>query len=161
MSDSDKKSYLDYKKRAPRSFRALDCRVTGGYGAFTAIVVDISRSGALISVLDRRFAQEHEQNQLVVYTSRVFKHFATGIAVELVHEKIVRSADVVRVSTYCGSAQGINLIGVEFHDELTQAECEQLEVEHCDEVPSTERIADALKRRAAAEPKPPQAKPVG
>ena len=67
----------------------------------------------------------------------------------------------MRVSTYCGSAQGINLIGVEFHDELTQAQCEQLEVEHCDEGPSTERLADVLERRAVAEPKPPQAKPVG
>jgi len=161
MSDSDKQSYLDYKKRAPRSFRALECNVTGGYGALKAIVVDISRTGALISVLDQKFAREHEQNQLIVYTGRVFSHFATGITLDLANEKIVRASDVVRVSTYCGSADGINLIGVEFHDELTQAECEQLEIEFTDDGPSMEPLADALERRAAAEPKPPQAKPVG
>ncbi len=159
MSDNNKKKQPGYQKRAPRSFRTLDCRATGGYGALEAIIVDISRSGALISVLDPEFAQE--QNQLLAYTSRVFKHFATGITVEIAKEKIVRASDVVRVSTCNGSAHGINLIGVQFHDELTRAECGQLEIDYADGGPWTGTLADALKRRAAAEPKPPQAKPVG
>ena len=86
------------RRQAERTLKFLDCRVTGESESFTAMVVDISRTGALIRVLDSGFAEHAELEHLMLYTARVNYHFANGISIEFTGNDIRRASDVVRVA---------------------------------------------------------------
>jgi hypothetical protein len=135
-------AYFAGRRQALRTCKFIDCRLKGNEGALSAMAVDISSTGALVRVLDRNFAQEHETQQLMLYTARVWYHFDKGLEISFLEGAITVVADVVRVTGYCGRGSGLNLIGIHFRTELTAEECDQIGIEHSDDRPSVSQLAE-------------------
>lgn len=125
MNEKATENYFTVSQRALRTFRFFDCRLSGRYGDFAAMVVDISRSGALIRVLDTAFGGHDELNDLMAYTARVFCHFEDGVEIDFADKNVRATSKLIRVT----ADTGVNLIGVEFSEELTEAECGQLGID--------------------------------
>ncbi len=130
------------RRAALRTCKFLDCMIRGETETFTAMAVDISRTGALIRVLDENFAGPEETAQLMLYTARVWFHFEEGLEIAFLNGAITLTADVVRVSGYCGRGSGLNLIGIHFRTELTADECEQVGISCSDDRPSMGPLKD-------------------
>ena len=99
------------RRGSVRTCTFLECSVEGKTGTFAGMAVDVSRTGALVRVLDSRFAERAEHDQLMLYTARVWQHFEEGLAVSFGAGDVCATADVVRVTAYCGRGSGLNLIG--------------------------------------------------
>jgi len=125
MSEKATENYFTVSKRAQRTFRFFDCRLSGRHGNFAAMVVDISRSGALIRVLDSAFGAPDELDDLMLYTARVFCHFEDGVEIDFADRNVRPTSKLIRVT----ADSGVNLIGVEFSEELTEAECGRLGID--------------------------------
>jgi hypothetical protein len=116
------------RRGAVRTFKFLDLSVEGRGGAYEALGINISRSGLLLRITDARFATEDDQLHLMTYTARVLQEFQGGFQVLLEGGVVARTADVVRVSGYCGTKSSLVLVGCRFREELTREECELLSI---------------------------------
>jgi hypothetical protein len=139
------------RRAALRTCKFLDCSIRGESETFTSMAVDISRTGALIRVLDTSFAGPDEKTQLMLYTARVWFHFEDGLEISFLDGSIVLAADVVRVSGYCGRGGGLNLIGIHFRTELTEEECAQLDIPCVDDRPSMGPLKDEAEAASSAD----------
>jgi hypothetical protein len=117
------------KRRARRTVRLLDVEVKGRRRSFPALAVDLSRSGALLRIMDPRFARHEEQASLMPYTARVWYHFQGGFKICFGGGDICLEADVVRVSGYCGQDAGLIFIGCRFRSPLDEPQCQALGVD--------------------------------
>jgi len=151
MSEYDEERKLQpwsaRRRQAQRTLKFLDCRVTGEFGTFSAMVVDVSRSGALVRVLDSGFADHAELNELMLYTARVNYHFESGIAIEFIGNEVQRASDIVRVAAYGGAGSGIKLIGIRFRDDLEPDDCARLGIAHADDSTPVGPLAREAKRQ--------------
>jgi hypothetical protein len=114
------------RRDSVRTFKFLDLTVQGVGGTFTALGINISRTGALFQITDARFADDGEQQHLMPYTARVWQNFHGGFHVFLEEGAVRREADIVRVSGYCGKTASLVLVGCRFREPLGVAECERL-----------------------------------
>lgn len=135
-------TYFTGRRAALRTCTFLDGTIRGETSTFNCMAVDISRTGALIRVLDDNFAGPDETSQLMLYTARVWFHFEDGLEINFLDGAVSLAADVVRVSGYCGRGGGLNLIGIHFRTELTHEECEQLGIPCEDDRPSMGPLKD-------------------
>ncbi|MEM8883102.1 MAG: PilZ domain-containing protein [Planctomycetota bacterium] len=142
--------YFTGRRQALRTCKFIDCRLTGNHDGFNAMIVDVSRTGALVRVLDSHFAESHEAEQLMLYTARVWYHFDEGLEISFLDGKVKAVADVVRVTGYCGRGSGLNLIGIHFREELTADECEQIGIEASDDRPSMGPLAEEARAKMAS-----------
>jgi hypothetical protein len=120
-------------RRALRTCKFLDCKLKGNHASFAGMAVDISRTGALVRVLDTEFAEPRESEQLMLYTARVWHHFDNGLEISFLSGDLRAVADVVRVTGYCGRGSGLNLLGIHFRTGLTDEECVALGIEHAED----------------------------
>ncbi len=114
------------RRDAVRTFKFLEIMVQGTGGTFSALGINISRTGLLFRITDPRFATDGEQQHLMPYTARVWQNFHGGFHVFLERGLVAREADIVRVSGYCGSKSSLVLVGCRFRAELAEAECDLL-----------------------------------
>ncbi len=114
------------RRDAVRTFKFLEIVVQGTGGTFSALGINISRTGLLFRITDPRFAADGEQQHLMPYSARVWQNFHGGFHVFLERGAVAREADVVRVSGYCGSKSSLVLVGCRFRAELAVAECDLL-----------------------------------
>jgi len=147
-------AYFAGRRQSLRTCKFLDCRMKGNQDAtFSGMAVDLSRTGALVRVLDRNFAEDHETEQLMLYTARVWYHFDKGLEISFLDEAISAVADVVRVTGYCGRGSGLNLIGIHFRTELTDEECEQLGISPDEDRASTTELAEQHRKQLLDQPR--------
>ena len=139
--------YFTGRRQALRTCKFLDCALKGNHATFNGMAVDISRTGALVRVLDSDFAEQQETEQLMLYTARVWYHFDQGLEISFLDGTISAVADVVRVTGYCGRGSGLNLIGIHFRTELTLEECARVGIEDSDDRPSMGPLADEHKKK--------------
>jgi hypothetical protein len=123
------REYFSGKRDAVRTYKFLDVRVKGKRGAFRGMAVDISATGMLLRIIDKDFAAESETDRLMPYTARVWFHFESGLDVEFDEGKVSTSADVVRVTGYCGRGRGLILIGCRFREQLKAEQCRALGID--------------------------------
>ena len=116
------------RRGSPRFETFLPCRVAGGNGVYLAQVLDISRSGALIRILDTRFPDAHAGERLMHYAERVTSHFGDGLEIAFRGGTQPVEASVVRVTTRAAEAEdpACHLVGVQFVEPLTDDECRAL-----------------------------------
>ena len=139
--------YFTGRRQALRTCKFLDCALKGNHATFAGMAVDISRTGALVRVLDSNFAEQAETEQLMLYTARVWYHFDNGLEISFLGGEIRAVADVVRVTGYCGRGSGLNLIGIHFRTELTGEECDKLGIEHSDDRPSMGPLVEEHRKK--------------
>ncbi len=120
------------RRDALRTFKFLELVVQGTGGTFKALGINISRTGLLFRITDPRFAAEEEHQNLMPYSARVWQNFHGGFHVFLEGGAVVREADVVRVSGYCGRKSSLVLVGCRFREELSPAACDLLGIPHED-----------------------------
>jgi hypothetical protein len=142
--------YFAGRRQALRTCKFIDCTMTGNHGTYAGMAVDISRTGALLRVLDTGFAKQQETEQLMLYTARVWFHFDNGLEIAFLDGSIAVVADVVRVTSYCGRGSGLNLIGIHFRSALTEAECDRLGIEFAEDRPSMGPLAEDHKQKLAS-----------
>ena len=116
------------QRGAIRTITSVDCLIEGAHGTFAGLVVDVSRTGALVRILDPDFATDTEQEQRMLYTARVTHHFEEGMVISLIDQYLRIDADLVRVTGYGSGPDAFNLIGVQFRCELTCWECLRLDI---------------------------------
>ena len=138
------------RRNALRCEKSLRCRVAGPHGRFNARLIDVSRSGALAVIVDRRFAKGEDLQQLMLYTARVWHHFPEGLELQVAAREVSAVANIVRVKVDADQARYPYQLGVHFRTELTADECDRLGVEHADdrndECDNDNSVADTLDR---------------
>jgi len=117
------------KRDALRTPTLLDVIVEGHHGSFDALVVDVSRSGMLLRLLDDEF----DGQGLVPYTARARFHFGSGLSVEFRESGIHAESSVVRVTEHVTGTTTVILVGCRFRYVLTANECERLGAECTDD----------------------------
>ena len=137
----DQESDTTGMRGAVRTSTAVDCLIEGARGTFAGLVVDVSRTGALVRILDTNFATDTEQEQLTLYTARVSHHFEEGMVLSLVDQYLRIDADLVRVTGYGSGADAFNLVGVQFRCELTCWECSRLDIVSAEDRASQDPLA--------------------
>ncbi|MHC4953663.1 MAG: PilZ domain-containing protein [Planctomycetota bacterium] len=145
-SERELQTHFTGRRAAVRTYKFLDCEIQGNNSSFAGMVVDVSRTGALVRVLDASFAEPAEQEQLMLYTARVWYHFEEGLQLSFLRQSVQATADVVRVTGYCGRGSGLNLIGVHFRTELSVEECDRLGIECGEDRPSMGPLAEEHNR---------------
>ena len=138
------------RRGALRSHKSLRCRVAGPHGKFDGRLVDLSRSGGLIVIADRRFANGADLEQLMLYTARVWHHFPEGLELQITDRGVSVVANIVRVRVDSDHARFPYQLGVHFRTELTADECDRLGVEDADdrndECDKSNTVADTFDR---------------
>jgi len=119
---------VDERRAAPRVERILYAEVQGDRGTYRAYVLNVSATGALLSISDPQFAPPAEADQLVVFTRRMGFQFRSGMIVRFLEAEISIDADVVRVSERTEGGELLIAIGVKFRRRLDAAECARLEI---------------------------------
>ena len=119
------------KRDALRTPTLLDVIVEGHHDSFDGMVVDVSRSGMLLRLLDEEF----DSHPLVPYTARVRFHFGSGLNVRFRESGISAEGTVVRVTEHVAGTVTVVLIGCRFRHALTAHECEMLAIEHAKDRP--------------------------
>ena len=118
------------RRESVRNEVGIGCSLLGDGSVFRAIAVDISRSGALISVRDARFDDTEGGDSLMEYSERIWQHFGDGLEIGLMGGVVRIAATVVRVTTRQDEAslEWIPLVGVRFRTALSPHECERVGV---------------------------------
>ena len=116
------------RREARRFDTFLPCRVAGKDGVYLAQVLDISRSGALIRILDARFPDPGVGEELMRFAERVTGQFGAGIEITVRGSLDPIRADLVRVTTRQQDADDptCHLVGVHFEEVLSDARCREL-----------------------------------
>jgi len=116
------------RRDARRFDTFLPCRVAGKTGVYLAQVLDISRSGALIRILDARFPEPGAGEELMRFAERVTEQFGSGIEITVRGSINPIRADLVRVTTRQQDADDptCHLVGVNFEESLGEAQCHEL-----------------------------------
>jgi hypothetical protein len=141
------------RRAALRTEKSLDCRVVGRHGPFKAHLVDLSRSGALFTIVDATLASDEDRRQLMNYTMRAWYHFDEGLELQIESRDVRAVANEVRVLGRSGESDGKYAIGVHFRTQLTEVECDRLGVEWADdrqEGIDDANLADSFDRLVAA-----------
>ena len=151
-SEDEQQSGPSGLRAAVRTIASIDCRIEGARGTVSGLVVAVSRTGALVQVLDADFATRTEQEQLMLYTARVWYHFEEGMVLSFVDRHLQTEADLVRVTNHGSSENGYNLIAIQFRSELTCWECSRLGIESAEDRPAKKPLAEEHldKSRSAA-----------
>jgi twitching motility protein PilT len=117
------------RRAYPRVDSVLYAEVQGDYGTYRAYALNVSASGALFTINDPQFSTPAEPDQLVLYTKRMAFHFRAGMIIRFLEADVKVEADVVRVSERIEGGELMIVIGAKFRRQLTEEECNRLEVE--------------------------------
>ena len=116
------------RRKAPRVGRIYYAMVNGEAGQFKAHILNLSHSGALISISDPALAAPKGPDELVLYTKRLGIEFRNGMLLRILEGEVSVQAGVVRVSEKTQGSETLVVIGIQFRRSLTPDECERLEI---------------------------------
>ncbi|MHC4952382.1 MAG: PilZ domain-containing protein [Planctomycetota bacterium] len=113
------------RREAKRNNIAMGCSVLGADHVFRALAVDMSRSGALLSIRDERFEDAVCKTSLMEYSERIWHHFGDGLEIGLMGGAVRVAALVVRVTTRQDeeTQEWLPLVAVRFRTELSPEHC--------------------------------------
>jgi twitching motility protein PilT len=109
----------------------LAARVHNEETVYSAMVVNLSRAGALVTITDSRFkAGRHAGQDMGLLGLRVASQFADTFNLELPNGAVVVECELARVSEKMDAGSPVLVLGVRFLRSLTDDECERLEFDH-------------------------------
>jgi len=119
------------QRTARRVDTLVECRIAGGRGHFRGIAVDLSSTGALVRITDPHFAGTENEEALMQFSFRVGTHFGDGVQLIFLGGTFPVVGDVVRVTSRIEeeTQSRSHLMGVRFHEELTDRECRAIGIE--------------------------------
>jgi len=141
-SEHEQQSSTPGPRGAVRTSTSFNCLIEGARGNFAGLIVDVSRTGALVRLVAPDFATDTEQEQLALYTARVWHYFEEGMVLSLVDQYLRIDADLVRVTGYDSGTDAFNLVGVQFRCELTCWECSRLDIVSAEDRSSQKPLAE-------------------
>jgi len=100
-------------------------RLHGRLGSYKAIVNNLSRSGALVTIVDPAFESSPAESDLGLVGLRVASHFGDEMKIELLAYDISAEADVVRISEGEQDGEWAVRLGCRFRRPLGEAECKR------------------------------------
>lgn len=141
------------RRRGERLRKIFFARVHGRHAAYRAMVLNISRPGALITITDPAFEISTHEADLGLAGLRVASHFGEGLRLELLEPALTIAADVVRLSEGQQGEEYVFWLGCQFDEPLTDEECRLLGVPVS--VVAPEPAAPAAETAGDAEPVSP------
>ncbi|MHC4819723.1 MAG: PilT/PilU family type 4a pilus ATPase, partial [Planctomycetota bacterium] len=116
------------RRRGERLHKIHYARVHGRHSAYRAMVLNISRRGALITITDPTFEISTHEADLGLAGLRVASHFGEGLRLELLDPALTIAAEVVRLSEGKQADEYVFWLGCQFEEPLSDEECEILGV---------------------------------
>jgi twitching motility protein PilT len=119
---------VEDRRVAPRVDRIFYAQVAGEAGTHRAHILNLSFSGALLTITDPALAVPREPEKLVAFTKRLGLQFQDGMRVRVLEGDVSVEADVVRVAERTIGDDTMILIGVRFRRSLEPHECRHLDI---------------------------------
>jgi twitching motility protein PilT len=150
-SAADRRRRMSEKRAAERLQRILYADVRGKHARFRAMVTNISRTGALLTITDQRFESLTAHGDLSLAGLLIASHFGDGLSIELLEKPVKIDADVVRIFDETTSGHPVLWLGCHFREELSS--------EACIAVGLKQVVADAVFQPAPPPPPPAPSTP--
>ncbi|MHC4550689.1 MAG: PilT/PilU family type 4a pilus ATPase [Planctomycetota bacterium] len=129
------------RREADRLQKVFFATVHGRHGAYRAMVLNISRRGALVTVVDPSFEISQQQSDVGLAGLRIASHFGGGLRLELLDVPVSAAADVVRLTEGRKDDEYVFWLGCRFQRELSGEECELLGLPVSEVVPPEAQAA--------------------
>ncbi|MHC4959148.1 MAG: PilT/PilU family type 4a pilus ATPase [Planctomycetota bacterium] len=158
--ETDTPAAIDERRTAPRVDRIFYGQVSGEAGTYRAHILNLSFSGALLTITDHQLAVPREPDKLIAFTKRLGLQFQNGMRVRILEGDVSVESDVVRLAERTIGDDTMILIGVRFRRALDQDECRHLDIPAPDapvaapepvsnDAPTT-RIGDIMRQATSA-----------
>ncbi len=145
---AERRRRMSEKRAAERLQKILYADVRGKHGVFRAMLTNISRTGALLTITDQRFESLTAHGDLSLAGLLIASHFGDGFVIELLEKPVKIDAEVVRLFDESSSGHPVLWLGCHFRRELPS--------DACIAVGLTQVVSDAV---FAPEPLPPPPPP--
>ena len=110
---------IEFHVRASRVRRVIHVRLHGSRGKLSGIVVDLSRTGALLTVRGKQWEVGTEETNFSDVSLRVASHFGDGMHVEFLEAGRTVQADAVRFTEANVDGKPMICLGCRFETPLT------------------------------------------
>ncbi len=120
---AERKRRMSEKRAAERLQKILYADVRGKHAVFRAMVTNISKTGALLTITDQRFESLTAHGDLSLAGLLIASHFGDGLTIELLEKPVKIEADVVRIFDESSSGHPVLWLGCHFRHELSSEAC--------------------------------------
>ncbi len=120
---AERKRRMSEKRAAERLQKILYADVRGKHATFRAMVTNISKTGALLTITDQRFESLTAHGDLSLAGLLIASHFGEGFTIELLEKPVRIEADVVRLFDENNGERTVLWLGCHFREELPQQAC--------------------------------------
>jgi len=146
----------DEKRDATRIQKILFADLHGRLGTYRGMVVNLSRTGVLLTIVDPTFQPTQEQSELGLVGLRIASHFGESLRVEFLSPQLTLDAEVIRIFE---GKQGDDLavyMGCRYLKPLDEEQCLKLKlpVREAPAKEPPEEIADKPLEEPTKEPDP-------
>jgi len=146
---AERKRRMSEKRAAERLQKILYADIRGKHAVFRAMVTNISKTGALLTITDQRFESLTAHGDLSLAGLLIASHFGDGFTIELLEKPVKIESDVVRVFDEKTAERAVLWLGCHFRQELSS--------EACIAVGLTQVVADKVFSPEPTPPPPPPA----
>jgi twitching motility protein PilT len=130
------------KRQTPRTETHLEAEVSGRHGTYRALIHELSKTGALMTVVDSAFDLGPDPSDYGLVGMRVAFHFDEGMQLRIPERDVQINCDVVRISEREPGEEGGITLGCSFKRPLTRREMTMLGLEA--DLPEFEQVAGRL-----------------
>jgi twitching motility protein PilT len=120
---AERRRRMSEKRSAERLQKILYADVRGKHATFRAMVTNISRTGALLTITDQRFESLTAHGDLSLAGLLIASHFGEGFTIELLEKPVKIAADVVRLFDEKAGDRAVLWLGCHFREELSSEAC--------------------------------------
>ncbi len=120
---AERKRRMSEKRAAERLQKILYADVRGKHSVFRAMVTNISKTGALMTITDQRFESLTAHGDLSLVGLLIASHFGDGFTIELLEKPVKIEADVARVFDEKTGERTVLWLGCHFRRELSSEAC--------------------------------------
>ncbi|HEX5138798.1 MAG TPA: PilT/PilU family type 4a pilus ATPase [Planctomycetota bacterium] len=120
---AERRRKMSEKRAAERLQKILYADVRGKHATFRAMVTNISKTGALLTITDQRFESLTAHGDLSLAGLLIASHFGEGFTIELLEKPVKIEADVVRLFDETTGDRTVLWLGCHFRRELPSQAC--------------------------------------
>ncbi|MHC4223563.1 MAG: type IV pilus twitching motility protein PilT [Planctomycetota bacterium] len=122
-SDTATPASLVDHRAADRVQRILSAKLHGRQGILAGMVVNLSRTGALVTITDKRWNATPEDDDMGLVGLRIAAHFGEGLRIEFEEAGFTQEAEVVRITEGKIGSDFASYVGIRFLPKLTDKQC--------------------------------------
>jgi twitching motility protein PilT len=113
-------------RAADRVQRIVSAKLHGRQGHLAGMVVNLSRTGALVTITDKKWNATPEDDDMGLVGLRIAAHFGEGLRIEFVEAGFTLEAEVVRITEGKIGSDFASYLGIRFLPKLTDKQCASL-----------------------------------